>query len=330
MLDDLPELRTLQQIAVAGSLSGAARRMGLSLAVVSKRLATLERRVGVRLVNRTTRHLSMTEEGVLLMARVERALDALREGEAMLLTGRDEPVGTLRVSAPISFGRRHVAPVLAAMAGRHPRLSVFLSLDDRLVDVAGGEVDVAIRIGADTVDSSAAMHRLAGNRRILVAAPGYLDRHGRPDDPDGLSAHVLLRYGDAVGPWRLYGPGDGATLVPAPARLRADDGDTVQDWCVAGHGIAAKSELDVNAELSDGRLERVLPDWHAGERPVAALFPARAGMPRKTRMFIEAMDAHLASSRRPGARGGPDGVGATANDPGGNGAARFHSQARRD
>ena len=237
MLDDLNELRTLQQVLAHGSLTGASRALGVSLAVVSKRLATLEKRTGVRLVNRTTRSLSPTEEGERLLVEVDRALEAIAQGEELLATGRDEPVGTLRVSAPVSFGRRHVAPVLGQLAQRHPQLAISLSLDDRLVDVAGGMVDVAIRIGGLASDSSAVMRKLADNQRILIAAPSYLDRRGRPSGPSELSTHDLLRYGNAVEPWRLTGPDGSGQPVPAAARLRVDNGDAVHDWCVSGLGI---------------------------------------------------------------------------------------------
>lgn len=289
MLDDLNELRTLQQVLANGSLTGAARSLGVSLAVVSKRLATLERRTGVRLVNRTTRSLSPTEEGERLLVEIDRALEALRQGEELLATGRDEPVGTLRVSAPVSFGRRHVAPVLGVLAQRHPQLAIALSLDDRLIDVSGGTVDVAIRIGGGLVDTNAAMRRLVDNVRVAVAAPAYLDRCGRPEKPADFVHHDLLRYGDAVAPWRLVDADGTVELVAAPARMRVDNGDAVHDWCVAGHGIMLKSLIDVATDIRSGLLERVLPDWTAGGMPIVALFPDRATMPRKTRVFLDAM-----------------------------------------
>lgn len=289
MLDDLDELRTLQQVLACGSLTGAARAMGVSLAVVSKRLSRLERRTGVRLVNRTTRSLSATEEGERVLVEIERALDALRQAEDVLANGRDEPVGTLRVSAPVSFGRRHVAPVLSELVLRHPRLSILLSLDDRLVDVAGGSVDVAIRIGGGLIDSSAAMRKLVDNERIVVAAPDYLERRGRPQTPQDLSKHDLLRYGDAVGPWKLTGPDGRTERVAAPARMRVDNGDALQDWCLAGAGVMLKSRVDVDQDLASGRLERVLSDWGAGNMPIVALFPSRTNLPRKTRVFLDAL-----------------------------------------
>ena len=261
--------------------------------MVSKRLATLEKRVGIRLVNRTTRSLSATEEGERLLVEVDRALEAIAQGEELLATGRDEPVGTLRVSAPVSFGRRHVAPVLGELVRRYPQLAATLSLDDRLVDVAGGVVDVAVRIGGHAAAGSAVMRKLADNRRILVAAPAYLQRRGAPASPGDLPGHDLLRYGDATGPWRLFGPAGQERLVPAAARLRVDNGDAVHDWCVAGLGIALKSQIDVAADLRDGTLDHVLPGWHAGATPIVGLFPDRVTMPRKTRVFLDSMLAAL-------------------------------------
>jgi DNA-binding transcriptional LysR family regulator len=183
VLDDLNELKTFRAILAEGSLSGAARRLGVTLAVVSRRLSTLESRIGARLIHRTTRSLSPTEEGARLLTDVVRALEALESAEGRLGGGRAEPAGTLRVSAPIAFGRRCVAPVLGRLTQRYPRLAVALELDDRLVDLVGEGLDVAIRIGAPA-DSSAVMGKLADNRRILVAAPAYLDRVGRPATPE--------------------------------------------------------------------------------------------------------------------------------------------------
>jgi len=295
MLDDLNELKTLQQVLSHGSLTRAARALGLSVPVVSKRLSSLERRAGVRLVNRTTHTLSATEEGADLLVEVDRALEAIRQGEARLATGRDDVVGTLRVSAPVSFGRRHVAPVLGDLARRHPRLIVALSLDDGLVDVAGGKVDVAVRIGGGLVDNSAAMRTLVDNVRVAVAAPAYLDRRGRPAAPADLEEHDLLRYGDAVEPWQLIDVSGSSRTVPARARMIVDNGDAMQDWCVAGHGIMLKSLVDVADDLRRGALERVLPGWHAGHRPIVALFASRTAMPRKTRVFLDAMAEYAAA-----------------------------------
>jgi DNA-binding transcriptional LysR family regulator len=292
MLDDLNELKTFRAILAEGSLSAAARRLGVTLAVVSKRLATLESRIGIRLIHRTTRALSPTDEGVRLLADVVQALEALEGAEGRLAGGRTEPAGTLRVSAPIAFGRRFVAPVLGQLAGRYPRLAVTLELDDRVVDLVGEGLDVAIRIGA-LADSSAMMRKLANNRRILVAAPTYLDRFGRPATPEAAKAHTFLRYGTAMEPWRLHRHNGATANLTAFARLQVDDGDVAHGWARDGLGIMLKSEVDVAEDLAAGRLERVLPDWDGGEAPIVALYPSAQHLPLKVRILLDELAAHI-------------------------------------
>ncbi|MFG1343910.1 LysR family transcriptional regulator [Xanthobacter autotrophicus DSM 431] len=301
MLDDLNELKTFRAILREGSLSAAARRLGVSLAVVSKRLATLEERAGVRLIHRTTRALSATEEGARLAMDVERALEAIEAGEDRLAGGRGEPAGTLRVSAPIALGRRHVAPVLGALAMRYPRLVVSLELDDRVVDLVAEGFDVAVRIGMPA-DSSVMVRKLADNRRIVVAAPAYLDGAGRPATPEDAGGHAFLRYGPGLDPWRLRGPGGKKASLPAPARLRVDDGDVAHDWALAGLGLLLKSEVDVAEDLAAGRLERVLPDWDGGEAPILALYPSAKHVPLKTRVLLDGLAMHLTALTKGHAR----------------------------
>lgn len=294
MLDDLNELRTFRAILAEGSLSGAARRLGVTLAVVSRRLAVLERRVGVRLIHRTTRALSPTEDGARLLDAIATALDGLDQAEAGLAGARDEPSGLLRVSAPVSFGRRFVAPVLGRLAARYPLLSVQLALSDRVVDLVAEGFDVAVRIGRPA-DSTAVMRRLADNRRILVASPAYLDGAGRPETPERLGGHAFLRYGDASLPWKLHA-GDGRMAeLDAKARLRADSGDVVHDWALSGFGIMLKSAIDVADDLAAGGLERVLPDWHGGDAPVIALHSNARHLPLRTRVALDALAERFAS-----------------------------------
>lgn len=295
MLDDLHELRTFRQVLARGSMAAAAAALGVSAAVVSKRLATLERRVGQRLIHRTTRRLAPTDEGLALLPHVERALEALAAAEARLARGAEAPEGLLRVSVPVSFGRLHVAPVAAALVAAHPALDVELLLDDRLVDLVDARIDVAVRIGQPR-DSSAILHRLADGRRILVAAPDYLDRRGRPAHPDDLAEHDCLRWDAATTPWRLLGPGGDVADVATRSRLRANSGDVVQAWAVGGGGVLLKSEADVAAELRTGALERVLPDWASEPAPIYALTPSRRQTPLKARLFIKAMAQALAAA----------------------------------
>jgi len=294
MLDDLNELRTFQRILTCGSLSAAARDLGIGLAVVSKRLASLEKRAGQRLVNRTTRNLSPTDEGLALLPHVDRMLEELDVAEARLASGQEEPHGLLRVSAPISFGRIHLIPLAAQLVARHAHLDIELKLEDRLVDLTQEHIDIAVRIGQPR-DSSAILHKLADNRRILVAAPAYLERCGRPLTLGDLNTHHCLRYDDPATPWRLEGP-DGKLVDFTPrSRLRANSGDAVCDWALAGHGVMLKSRADVAAELVAGRLEHVLPDWRSGAAPIYALVPSRRHLATKTRVFLEVISASLAT-----------------------------------
>jgi LysR family transcriptional activator of dmlA len=292
MLDDLDEIRTFQRILSLGSLSAAARDLGISLAVVSKRLASLERRVGQRLIHRTTRRLSPTDEGAALLPRLERVLEAMDVAEGWISEGRDELVGTLRVSAPISLGRLHVAPVLGALTAAHPRFEAELRLGDGLIDLMEARIDVAVRIGP-AQDSSYLMHKLADSYRVLAASPDYLDRRGRPATPNDLAEHDGLRSLGWDGPWRLVNA-DGETVDIHPSsRLRSDNGEVVHDWALKGLGIMLKSAIDVSIDLQRGRLERVLPDWRSPAAPIYALIPSARHIPRKTRLFLDAVAGAL-------------------------------------
>ncbi|WP_248747713.1 LysR family transcriptional regulator [Pseudomonas sp. MWU12-2037] len=294
MLDDLNELRTFQRILVCGSLSAAARDLGVGLAVVSKRLMALERRAGQRLINRTTRTLSATNEGLALMVHVDRILEELEAAESRMTMGGEEPFGMLRVSSPISFGRIHLVPLVAELVERHPKLDIELRLDDRLIDLTYERIDVAVRIGQPR-DSTAILRKLADNRRILVAAPTYLERHGEPGCVQDLERHGCLRYDDPSLPWRLEGPGNEVIELQPRSRLHANSGDAVRDWAIEGHGIMLKSSVDVADDLAAGRLVHILRDWHSASAPIYALLPSRRFTPSKTKVFLDALGARLAA-----------------------------------
>lgn len=294
MLDDLNELRTFQRILVCGSLSAAARDLGVGLAVVSKRLMALERRAGQRLINRTTRTLSATNEGLALMVHVDRILEELEAAESRMTMGGEEPFGMLRVSSPISFGRIHLVPLVAELVQRHPKLDIELRLDDRLIDLTYERIDVAVRIGQPR-DSTAILRKLAENQRILVAAPAYLERHGEPERIQDLERHGCLRYDDPSLPWRLEGPGSEVIELQPRSRLHANSGDAVRDWAIDGHGIMLKSSVDVADDLAAGRLVHILRDWHSASAPIYALLPSRRFTPSKTKVFLDALGARLAA-----------------------------------
>lgn len=240
----------------AGSLSGAARKLGLSPAMVSKRIAHLEDRLGVRLMERTTRRMALTDVGRQFYDQIMPALEAVREAEA-LASGRAVPSrGVLRVSAPTSFARLHLAPHLKGFLDLHPGLTLDLHLSDSFVDLAAEGIDVAIRIGV--VDEASAQNAvwLAPNQRILCAAPGYLREHGRPETLAELRRHRLLA-GSNQSTWRLVGP-DGPELLRVKSFLRTNSSDLVRELVLSGLGIALRSYWDVSQDLESGALETVL------------------------------------------------------------------------
>lgn len=292
MLNDITELRTFVRVVAAGSLSAAAREMGLALSVVSKRLATLERRTEARLVARTTRRLGLTEEGQGLYEHAQRILAEVDEAEAALTHGRVHPSGVLRVSAPVSLGQTHVSPVCRDLVRAHPKLAIELNLSDRLVDLIDQGIDVVVRIG-EPKDSGLTMRKLLDNYRIIVAAPDYLDRHGAPRSPAELQHCECLSYRGVGTRWRLVGPGGEKAEIRANSRLRCDSGEVAYDWALAGCGLVMKSWVDVASDLSTGRLVRVLPEWRSEPAPVCALFPSGRQLPTRVHLFLESISKRL-------------------------------------
>lgn len=302
MLDDITELRTFVRIVAAGSLSAAGREMGLALSVISKRLATLERRTEARLIARSTRHLALTEEGQVLYERAQRILAEVDEAEAALMHGRVEPQGVLRVSAPMALGRAHVSPVCRELARAHPKLSIDLALTDRLVELIDEGMDVVVRIGTPK-DSGLVMRKLFDNHRIVVAAPEYLERCGMPATPAELEAHECLPFRGVETKWHLVGPNGRAIEVRPTSRMRCDSGEVAHDWALAGCGLVLKSWVDVEPDLRAERLVHVLPAWRSDPAPICALFPSNRQLPTRVRVFLDAMAARL--SERLGAHPPP-------------------------
>jgi DNA-binding transcriptional LysR family regulator len=293
MLDDINELRTFVSVVAARSLSAAARDMDLALSVVSKRLAALERRTGIRLIARSTRRLAPTAEGMDLYERAQRILAEVDQAEAALTSGQAEPQGLLRVSAPVAFGRLHVSPVCGDLVRAHPMLSIDLVLTDRLVDLIEEGIDVVVRIGPPK-DSQLVMRKLIDDYRIVVGAPDYLQRRGTPAAPAELEAHDCVHYRGVGAHWRLVSLAGGAVEVRADSRLRSNSGEVALDWALAGCGLVMNSWVDVKDHLRSGRLVHVLPEWRSESAPVCALFPSSRQLPARVRVFIDAIVDSLA------------------------------------
>lgn len=291
MLDNLNDLRIFIRIVATGSLSQAARELGLSLAVVSKRLAALEDRLGVRLINRTTRRLNATQEGAEFYERCQRILADLEEAEAAVTTGRESPRGLLRVTAAVAFGRRRVAPAIVGFTERHADIQVELDLTDRMVDLVDSGIDVAIRAGA-LQDSSLIARKLVGNYRIVVASPDYLARHGVPRTPEDLLRHQCLNFSALGDLWNFIGP-DGPLQIRIDARLRTNDGEVGHEWALNGAGLVMKSIWDVGDDVAAGRLVRVLADWPSPAAAIHAVYPTSRHLSAKVRSFVDYLGEHL-------------------------------------
>ena len=284
-MTNLGDLEVFVRVIAAGSMSTAARDLGLSPAVVSKRIKRLEDKLGTRLLQRTTRQISLTEAGQGFHERVLTVLGGLEEAEAFA-SGRSSAVnGTLKISASTSFGRMHVAPHLKPFMEAHPDLAIHLVLSDEFTDIVGGGFDLAIRI-AELNDSSLVARRLASVRRVLCAAPSYLAAHGTPETLDDLKKHRCLPAHNHDS-WRLEGPTGPVTLRPE-GMLITNSSEVLREAVIAGLGIALRSTWDVGAELKSGTLVQVLPQYESSRNvALSAVYPSRQFLPAKVRLFID-------------------------------------------
>jgi DNA-binding transcriptional LysR family regulator len=286
MADALQEIAVFARIVATGSLSAAARDLAMSPAFVSRRLAALEARLGVRLINRTTRSLHLTDEGTAYHETCVRLLAEIEEADAAVSAGRAEPRGILRVALPASFGNQHVAPLVPRFVQRYPDVQLALSLSDRTVNVVEEGFDLAIRI-ADLADSSLAARKLAPNRRVVCASPAYLRRHAAPRTPEDLANHNCLAT-EFVMNWEYRDPDGKPGSVRVTGRYACDNWEVLREWALAGLGVALKSTWDVRRHLEDGSLVSLLPGYtFATDVAIYAVYPHRRHLPAKTRAFIE-------------------------------------------
>jgi DNA-binding transcriptional LysR family regulator len=284
-MSNIADLEIFARVVTAGSMSAAGRELGLSPAVVSKRLRRLEDRLGTRLLQRTTRQISLTEAGQGFYERVVAILAGIEEAEAFVARRSALARGTLKISAPTSFARRHIAPHLSAFMQQNPDLTINLVLSDEFVDIVGDGYDVAIRI-AELSDSSLVARKLAAVRRVLCATPDYLDQHGRPETVGDIENHTCLTMA-SQDVWRMAGP-EGPVSIRPSGPLVTNSNDVVRTCVLNGVGIALRSTWDVGKHIQDGTLEVVLPEYTASsEVGIYALYPSRRFLPAKVRLFID-------------------------------------------
>jgi DNA-binding transcriptional LysR family regulator len=286
--DAQSELAFFTLLARKGSLSAAARELDITPPAVTKRLAQLEQRLGVRLVNRTTRTLSLTAEGELYLAHASRILADIREMEEQVASSRDAPKGLLRVNATLGFGRTVIAPLISSFARHYPDVEVQLQLTDTPINLVEEAFDLGIRFG-ELPDTRLSARKVMSNRRFLVASPAYLKRFGEPRTPEDLAQHhciVHRQNEDAHGIWRLT-KGRRTETVKVGGTLSSNDGDVVLNWALDGHGILLRSEWDAAKYLASGRLQQVLKECKVPPADLFVYYPSRRNLPAKVRSFID-------------------------------------------
>ena len=306
-MSKIKQLETFVNVAARGGLTAAAKAEGVAPAIIGRRLDALEERLGVKLLVRTTRRVSLTQEGGACLEDCQRLLTGLASAEARVSAGGIKPTGHLALTAPAGFGRRHVAPLVPRFREIYPEVSIALNLSDRVVDLSAEGFDCAVRVG-DMPDSSLVSVRLADNRRLCVAAPAYLKRHGIPQHPSELARFDCLTLSSDAAQTRGWafslpqGAGVEVVHLKPGGPLSCSDGEVLFDWCLAGYGIAWRSTWEVQAEVAAGLLVPVLEAFAAPPNGVYAVFPQRKHLPLRVRLWVDYLKqqfAHLPFAHPP-------------------------------
>jgi DNA-binding transcriptional LysR family regulator len=287
-MDRLKQIESFVAVAAKGSLTAAAQAEGVAPAVIGRRIDALEERLGVKLLLRTTRRITLTHEGSAFLEDCQRLLTEFADAEASVSAGGVKASGYLRITAPAGFGRRHVAPLVPRFLALHPDVHISLNLSDRVVDIVNEGFDCAVRVG-DLPDSSLVSVRLAENRRLCVATPAYLKRAGTPHQPSELSRHECLGLSSDASQtrgWAFMVDGQVVHLRPH-GRIDCSDGQVLHDWCLQGHGIAWRSTWEVEGDVAAGQLVRVLDDYAAPASGIYAVFAQRKHLPLRVRLWID-------------------------------------------
>jgi DNA-binding transcriptional LysR family regulator len=294
-LRNLDDLVVFLRVIDCQSFSAAARNMDLAPPTVSKQIARLEKALGTSLFERNTRQLKITEEGRAIAERARAAVALLEEACEVAQQGNQQLRGMIRLTASVTFGSRYVAGAIAEFRALHPLVGFELNLSDRIVDLNSSDMDLAIRVGP-LGDSRLIARRLAQNQRVLVASPAYLAQHDKPLQPQALSEHTCLLstyQGQPQDSWVLHS-GKQSEAVGLVSDLSTDNGDVLRTWCLAGLGISLCETWDVAADLREGRLVRVLPQWHEPSVPINAVSARRDPVPRRLSEFVEFLAARWA------------------------------------
>ncbi len=288
LMDRFKQIETFATVAAKGSLSAAALAEGVAPAIIGRRIDALEERLGVKLLVRTTRRLTLTFEGSAFLEDCQRIIHELQNAEASVSAGGVKASGHLRVSAPAGFGRRHVAPLVPDFTTAHPDVTITLDLSDRLVDLVNEGFDCAVRLG-ELPDSSLVSLKLGENRRVVVASPAYLSRRGAPDTPADLARHNCLAFGASTNQQRGWAFQEEGKVVQirVSGTMECSDGAVLHEWCLEGHGLAWRSWWEVGEDIAAGRLASVLDTYAAPPIGIHAVFPQRRHLPLRVRLFLD-------------------------------------------
>lgn len=288
-------------LAMAGSLSGAAREMRVTTAAVSKRLSQMERRLGVPLVNRTTRRMGLTVEGEILLHHARSILAEMADLEQQLGTSHTTPSGLLRVNATLGFGRDHIGPLMGRFAQQYPQVDLQLQLSVDPPALTDGAFDVCIRFGPPP-DARVVARKIADNRRLLCAAPAYLAQHGTPRTPADLAGHnfISIRQGDdPYGVIKLTRGRQGRTeALKTRSRLTTNDGSIAVQWALAAHGILLRAEWDIHEHLEQGHLVQLLPQYNTPDADIYAVYPVQHRSAARVQAFVDFMATALLPALR--------------------------------
>ena len=298
-MDRIDSLALFLRIVEKGGLAAAGRDFGLSPAAVTERLAGLEAHYGARLLNRTTRAISLTDEGRVLLEGARDLVNEASDLEARVRLGVEQLSGPIRISAPFDLGRHRVNRILERFVAAHPNVSIDLSLTDGYVDLVAQGFDLGVRFG-DLKDSSMHARKLGDNRRLVCASPDYLERHGVPEHPDELADHdcLLMRFGENIDQeWPFMLEGKRRIFAVRGKRL-ANDGELVRQWCCEGHGIALKSFWDIGEDLAAGRVVELLSAYEAPPSSLQVIYPGGRKLPKRVRAIIDLLCEDFAAAER--------------------------------
>lgn len=294
---DLQQLSSFLAVVRAGSFVGAADACGLSKAAVSRHVADLERHLGVRLLHRTTRRLSLTDDGQRFHARAVELAAALEELESETASSGGEASGVLRVNAPLSFGNLHLAPLWPRFIAENPRVALDLTLNDRVVDLVEEGYDVAIRI-SNRLDPQLVSRRLATTRIVLCASPGYIEAHGVPRHPADLAQHCVFAYAYwATGDDWTFDGKEGKVSVRVSPRIHTNSGDTCRVAALEHQGIILQPDFIVGNDLRNGALIELMPEYRSITLGIHAVYATRKHLPMKTRRLIDFLVSAFAEQR---------------------------------